>query len=48
MDFDASSDEEYGPTELEKMVETKLFDSSDSDEVVDMIMLMSMQEEMDR
>ena len=48
MDSDASSDEEYGPTELDQMIQDEFFDSSDSDEEVDMIMLMSMQEEMDR
>ena len=48
MDSDASSDEEYGPTELDQMIQDEFFDSSDSDEEVDMIMLMSMQEEMDQ
>nr|XP_020160052.1 uncharacterized protein LOC109745348 [Aegilops tauschii subsp. strangulata] len=48
MDFDASPDEEYGPTELDQMIQDEFFDSSNSDEEVDMIMLMSMQEEMDR
>ena len=48
MDSDASSDEEYGPMELDQMIQDEFFDSSDSDEEVDMIMLMSMQEEMDR
>ena len=48
MDFDASSDEEYGPTELDQMIQDEFFDSSALDEEVDMIMLMSMQEEMDR
>jgi hypothetical protein len=49
MDSDASSDEEYGPTELDQMIEHEFFDSSDSDKEVDMmIMVMSMQEEMDR
>ena len=48
MDSDASSDEEYGPTELDQMIQDEFFDSSDSDEEVAMIMLMSMQEEMDR
>ena len=48
MGFDASSDQEYGPTELDKMIEDEFFDSSGSDEEVDMIMLMSMQVEMDR
>ncbi|XP_073367939.1 uncharacterized protein [Aegilops tauschii subsp. strangulata] len=47
-DSDASSDEEYGPTELDQMIQDEFFDSSDSDKEVDMIMLMSMQEEMDR
>ncbi|KAI4982380.1 hypothetical protein ZWY2020_022872 [Hordeum vulgare] len=48
MDFDALSDEEYGPTELDQMIQDKFFDSSDSHEEVDMMMLMSMQEEMDQ
>ncbi|XP_020200492.1 uncharacterized protein [Aegilops tauschii subsp. strangulata] len=48
MDSDASSDEEYGPTELDQMIQDEFLDSPDSDEEVDMIMLMSMQEEMDR
>ena len=48
MDFDASSDEEYGPTELDQLIQDEFFDSSDSNEEVDMIMLMSMREEMDR
>ena len=48
MDSDASSDEEYGPTELDQMIPDEFFDSSNSDVEVDMIMLLSMQEEMDR
>ena len=44
VDSDASSDEEYGPTELDQMIQDEFFDSSDSDEEVDM----SMQEEMER
>ncbi|XP_020150919.1 uncharacterized protein [Aegilops tauschii subsp. strangulata] len=44
MDSDASSDEEYGPTELDQMIQDEFFNSSHSDEEVDMIM----QEEMDR
>ena len=48
MDSDASSDEEYGTADLDQMIQDEFFDSSDSDEEVDMIMLMSMQEEMDR
>jgi hypothetical protein len=48
MNSTASSDEEYGPTELDQMIQEEFFDSSDSDEEVDMIILMSMQEEMDR
>ncbi|KAI4985928.1 hypothetical protein ZWY2020_018558 [Hordeum vulgare] len=48
MDFDTSSGEEYGLTKLDQLVEVEFFDSSDSNEEVDMIMLMSMQEEMDR
>ena len=48
MDSDASSDEEYGPTELDQMIQDEFFDPLDSDEEVDMIMLMRMQEEMDR
>ncbi|XP_020196835.1 uncharacterized protein [Aegilops tauschii subsp. strangulata] len=47
MDSDASSDEEYGPTELDQMIQDKFFDSSDSNKEVNMIMLMSMQEEID-
>ena len=48
MDFDASSDEEYGPTELDQMIQDEFFNSLNSDEEEDMILLMSMQEEMDR
>ncbi|XP_020168516.1 uncharacterized protein [Aegilops tauschii subsp. strangulata] len=48
MDSDALSDEEYGLTELDQLIQDEFFDSSDSDEEVDMIMLMSMQEEMDQ
>ena len=48
MDSDVSSDEEYGPTELHQMIQDGFFDSSDSDKEVNMIMLMSMQEEMGR
>jgi hypothetical protein len=48
MDSDASLDEEYGSTELDQMIQYEFFDSSDSDEEVDMIMLMSMQEKMDQ
>ncbi|XP_073367532.1 uncharacterized protein [Aegilops tauschii subsp. strangulata] len=48
MDSGASLDEEYGPTELDQMIQDEFFDSSILDEEVDMIMLMSMQEEMDR
>ncbi|XP_020181336.1 uncharacterized protein [Aegilops tauschii subsp. strangulata] len=48
MDSDASSDEEYGTADLDQMIQDEFFDSSDSDEEVDIIMLMSMQEEMDR
>jgi hypothetical protein len=47
MDSDASSDGEYGPTELDQTIEDEFFHSSDSDEEVDMLMLMSMQQEMD-
>nr|XP_020163663.2 uncharacterized protein LOC109749081 [Aegilops tauschii subsp. strangulata] len=42
MDSDASSDEGYGPTELDRMIQDEFFDSSDLDEEVDMIMLVSM------
>ena len=45
---DASLDDEYGPMELDQMIQDEFFDSSGSDKEVDMIMLMSMQEEMDR
>nr|XP_020150531.1 uncharacterized protein LOC109735740 [Aegilops tauschii subsp. strangulata] len=44
VDSDASSNEEYGPTELNQMIRDESFDSSDSNEEVDM----SMQEEMNR
>lgn len=47
MNFDALSDGEYGWMELDVMIEAYFFDSSDSDEEVDMIMLMSMQEVME-
>ncbi|KAE8811747.1 hypothetical protein D1007_11547 [Hordeum vulgare] len=46
MDYDALSNEEYGPRELDQMIQDEFFDSSDSDKEVDMIMLMTMQEEM--
>lgn len=36
MDSDASSDEEYGPTELDKIIQDEFFDSSESDGEVDM------------
>ncbi|XP_020152423.1 uncharacterized protein [Aegilops tauschii subsp. strangulata] len=48
MDSDASSDEECGLSELDQMIQDEFFDSLDSDEEVDMLILMSMQEEMDR
>ncbi|XP_037450977.1 putrescine hydroxycinnamoyltransferase 1-like [Triticum dicoccoides] len=48
MDSDASSGEEYGPMGLDQRIQDEFFNSSDSNEEVDMIMLMSMQEEMDR
>ena len=48
MDSNASSDKEYGPMELDQMIQDEFFDSSDLNEEVDIIMLMSMQEEMDR
>jgi hypothetical protein len=41
MDSDASSDEEYGPTELDQMIQDEFFYSSNLDEEVDMIMLTS-------
>ncbi|XP_044415224.1 putrescine hydroxycinnamoyltransferase 1-like [Triticum aestivum] len=48
MDSDASSGEEYGPMGLDQRIQDEFFNSSDSNEEVDMIMVMSMQEEMDR
>ncbi|KAE8819087.1 Boron transporter 4 [Hordeum vulgare] len=48
MDSDASSGEEYGSTELDQITEKQFFDLSDSNEEVDMIILMSIQEEMDQ
>ena len=42
MDSDASSDEEYGQTELDQMIQDEFFNSSDSGEEVVMIMLMRM------
>ncbi|XP_073355334.1 uncharacterized protein [Aegilops tauschii subsp. strangulata] len=48
MDSDYSSDEEYGLAELDQMIQDEFLDSSDLNEEVDMTMLMSMQEEMDR
>ncbi|KAI4983805.1 hypothetical protein ZWY2020_025671 [Hordeum vulgare] len=48
MDYDASSGEEYGPMELDHLIQDEFFNSSDWNEEVDMMMLMSMQEEMDR
>ncbi|KAI4988115.1 hypothetical protein ZWY2020_029745 [Hordeum vulgare] len=47
MDSDASSGEEYGQTELDQLIQDEFFDSSNSDEEVDMMMLVSMKEEMD-
>ena len=44
MDSDASSDEEYGSTELDQIIKDEFLDSSDSNEEVHMIM----QKEMDR
>ncbi|KAE8771872.1 hypothetical protein D1007_56174 [Hordeum vulgare] len=46
-DSDASFDEVYGPAEFAQMVQDEFFDSSDSNEKMDMIMLTTMQEEMD-
>uniref|UniRef100_A0A453LZG4 Uncharacterized protein n=1 Tax=Aegilops tauschii subsp. strangulata TaxID=200361 RepID=A0A453LZG4_AEGTS len=48
MNYDHSSNEEYGTMELDQMIQDEFFDSSDSDKEVDMIMLISMQEEMDQ
>lgn len=48
MDSDYSFGEEYGSVELDQMIEDQFFVSSDSDEEVGIIMLMSMQEGMDR
>ena len=48
MDSDASLDKEYGPMKLDQMIQDDFFDSSYLDEQVNMIMLMSMQKEMDR
>ncbi|KAE8767888.1 hypothetical protein D1007_60690 [Hordeum vulgare] len=48
MNFESSSNEEYGPTKLDKIAEAELFDSSDSQKELDMTMLVSMQEEMNR
>ena len=45
---DASLDDEYGPMELDQMIQDEFFDSSGSDKEVDMIMLMSMQEKIDQ
>ena len=47
MNYDVSS-EEYGPTELDQMIQDEFFDWSDSDKEGDMIMLMRMEEDMDR
>ncbi|KAI4997736.1 hypothetical protein ZWY2020_053078 [Hordeum vulgare] len=47
MDFDASSGKEYGQTKIDQLIQDEFFDSSYSDEEVDMMMLMSMEEEMD-
>ncbi|KAE8786888.1 hypothetical protein D1007_39133 [Hordeum vulgare] len=48
IDSDASSCEEYGSTELDQLIQDEFFDSSNSDEEVDMMILMGMQKEMDR
>jgi hypothetical protein len=48
MNSDPLLDEAYGPTELDKMIENEFFNLSNSDKKVDMIMLMSRQEKMDR
>ncbi|KAE8777841.1 hypothetical protein D1007_49342 [Hordeum vulgare] len=48
MDSDASFGEEYGQMELDQLIQDELFDSSDSEKEVDMLMLMSMQDEMDQ
>ena len=48
MNSNASPDEEYGPMEFDQMIQDEFFDSSNSNKVVDIIMLMSMQEKMDR
>ncbi|KAE8793252.1 40S ribosomal protein S5-1 [Hordeum vulgare] len=39
---------EYGPTKFDQLFEDEFFDSLDSDEEVDIIMIMTMQEEMDQ
>jgi hypothetical protein len=48
MDSDGSSDEEYGPTELDELIQKEVFESPDSDEEVEMMMIMSIQQETDR
>ncbi|KAI5022532.1 hypothetical protein ZWY2020_059262 [Hordeum vulgare] len=48
MDSDVSFGEEYKWMELDQMIQDELFDYLDLGEEVDMIMLMTMQEEMDR
>ncbi|KAE8814799.1 hypothetical protein D1007_07800 [Hordeum vulgare] len=48
MNSDASLGEEYGPTGLGEPLEDKFFNSSDSDEEVDIIMLMTIQEQIDQ
>ena len=48
MDSDGSSDEDYENIELHELIEKEFFDSSESDGDAEMMMLMSIQEEMDR
>ena len=48
MNSDGSSDEEYGNTELDEVMQKESLDSSESNEDVVMMMIMSIQEEMGR
>ena len=48
MDSDGSPDEEYRPMELDELIEKEFFGSLDSDNETEMIMIMSIQQEMDR
>ena len=48
MDSNGLSEEEYGHIEFDELIQKEFFDSLDSDEEAEMMMIMSIQQEMDR